>query len=523
MGTLVFAQVDILRPQHPLSFSRGEALTAGAQGMMAFFYNPAAFAEKNEFNVSSALHVSIDSQLAELLVDLVTSSGTSLYGDAGSLPTELQDLVESLVDVGSWLQEADPNELKAGALKVGEYLENTNPVRSNQFDAGGSGEVPLSPESLLIAVLNSQIVEEDQNGDSTLTNLIAAIDEGVEETGGTSFEEFNRENDGPENWKSVLNAAVRKAKDVLPGGEAHIGIATSISYTGDLGGGLGLGIGLFANLDGVMKGANFLASRGRLYNTITLAGGVSVPLGPVSVGLMVRPTLIGYTNINPLDVISKGSADVGNLLSNAYYSGIYFGVDAGVLWDVFDDNFLTLGATVKDLLPIPIQWTSTNNAVDYVAGLSAFQLLGPNRVSNPENLYQPPPLKVNLGAQLLFQSNEEFWSWLGAFKLNLDVHDLFGFIRHLDYNLIASDIVTYGTGYEIFNFVRLGAEATLLGDILSARIGFGGGFLSFGTGLHLGPFATNIGFGLSDLKADYTGGELRFKQVAVNIEVALRF
>lgn len=299
MGTLVFAQVDILRPQHPLSFSRGEALTAGAQGMMAFFYNPAAFAEKNEFNVSTALHVSIDSQLAKLLGDLITSSGTSLYGEAGALPDQLQDLVESLVDIGSWLQEADVNGLKSGARKVGEYLETINPRRSDQFDEGGSGAVPLSPESLLIAVLNSQIVEEGQGGHSTLTNLIDAIDEGVEETGGTSFEEFNRANDGPENWRSVLDAAVEKAKDVLPGGEAHIGLAASVSYTGAITEGLGIGVGLFANLDGVMKGANFLASRGRLYNTITLAGGVSIPLGPLSVGLTVRPTLIGYTNINP--------------------------------------------------------------------------------------------------------------------------------------------------------------------------------------------------------------------------------
>ncbi|MGI9257143.1 MAG: hypothetical protein ACR2PY_09445 [Salinispira sp.] len=513
-GVSLFAQMDIFQPPTASAFSQGGALTAGAEGRMAFYYNPANFGKRDEFTLFSvSVNVFMDQSLTKLLDKLIFSP-TSLSDDV--LPAALEELGSSLSEVSQWLGDASENELFAAAKGVSDYLKDIDPALAAQFEQLGSGE--FDNEQLLRAILAAPIFDEAPDGDSNLTNVIEALSDGIEEAGGKAFDDYNTD------WKNDINKTVRNARDILAGGKAQIGVYGNISYTGKItDDGFGLGLGFFTSLNASMNGDNLLAGKARFMNYVTFAGGVSFPIGPVNLGVQVRPTILGYVDINPLDLLSSENPDLASFLTNSYYTGFYLGLDAGLSWDVFDDGFLTLGAVLKDILPLTIQWSGFSNIDTFLASIqNSSDIEGDVPVSDNTALYQIPPLKFNIGAQILLDIDEPGWEWFGQLKISADVHDLFGFIRYIDYNPVFGDVITFGEQYDLLNYIRFGTELQLFGEILNVRAGFGGGFLSAGLGLNLAIFELNAGVGLSDLKANYEGGDLEFRQIGWSVEAVVR-
>lgn len=533
-----FAQLDPFMPPNPITFAQGGAFTANAEGMNSFFYNPAGFRhEKGELTLTS---VGVYAMLDRAILDL---AGALLGGDSGEasfstrqseseLPAELQGLglegvFTEVESVSTWLEDVNTADPEAGDAAISAALDQIATMDPSLADdiselqtAIENGE-EVSPEQLAGAIISSPIFEEGESGNSNLTEIIKAMDEAATEESdknGTSVPTAD-ESLG-EGWEDSVDAAVAEAKKSIPSGQMRFGALAGIAYSGN-----GLGIGLFVNVDGTFNGDTILSTRGRVLSSVAAVGGLSLPIGPFSVGAQLRPTILGYADVNPSQILMQqlggGSEseemDIASIVGGAVYSGLYIGLDAGALYDL---GPFTFGVAVKDLLPIPVQWSSHEGVEQYWAALISGKFLGGDKVTDASDLYQIPPMKVNVGAQ--FNPDLGPLSWIVDPRVNVDIHDLFGFLRYINEEGVQKDKATYGTSYNFVERLHVGAEAAFLGGLASVRGGFYGDFLSAGLGIHLLFLDINAGVGLSQLEKN-EAGEWAFKQLGASVEFAVRF
>jgi hypothetical protein len=508
IGSAAFAQLDPFMPPNPITFGQGGAFTANAEGMNAFFYNPAGFRhDEGELTLTSVgVYTMIDRSLLDLVMDLAgIDSGGSRQSEELPLPPGLDVLVGDLTVVADWLGGLDQAELDDAIAAAQTSLEDIDPALAYILnDPSG-----VTEEELALIVLEADIFSDtDNDGTTNLVEILIAMDTAV---GGGGTLEAALVAEGSS--LSEMNDNVKEAEDSIPGGEMRLGALAGIAYTGH-----GLGIGLFVSADGTFNGDNILNTKGRMLTSITLAGGYAFPLGPITIGAQLRPTILGYTDIYPAELLLSGGSDMASIFGEAFYTGFYLGLDAGALFDL---GPFTFGLAVKDMLPIPVKWTSYDGYEEYLAGLSAGSFFGPNEVSQ-DGLYQIPVMKVNVGAQ--FHPDLGPLSWIIDPRVNLDIHDLFGFLRYInqDENPLTADKATLGTGYNFIKRLHVGAEAAFLGGLVSARGGFYGDYLNAGIGFHLLFLDINAAVGASNLEKN-AEGNFAFRQIGVSLEAALRF
>ena len=540
IGSSVFAQLDLFMPPHPITFGMGGAFTADPAGITSFFYNPAGFAsEEGEMTITSAtVYALFDPALVPLIEKLLngavaipspttsarqsppTPPGGGIPGGfAGLLPEGLLDLANQLSGVSNWLNELEGAEKTAATsaavrqlIELDEGLADLLPDPDNAEEIGN-----LDQQALIEAFVDSPILEEnEETQNSNLVEILDAMNEAAaaaaaEEGRAGDYEDIGDSlgtTDGTD-WKTSLNSTVKKSRESMPGGSIRLGGLVSVAYAGN-----GFGVGLFVGADAPLNGKTLLSTKGRVVTNISLAGGFAIPIGPFTIGAQIRPMLLGYTDINPIQALLK--KDPALLIQGTVYTGIYVGVDVGALLDL---SPFTLGLAIKDILPLPVQWSSYNGFTEYLTGLSQFQPLGTGTVSAEEQktLYQIPPLKVNFGVKF----HPDFATDVIDWKINADIQDVFGFIRYLEYNPHTGDKATLGDGYDFLDYLHVGTELSFLDGLAAVRAGFGDGFLSAGLGLDLWILDINVAGGLSDLREN-AQGNLEFKQAGFSIEVALR-
>ncbi|AHC14535.1 hypothetical protein [Salinispira pacifica] len=534
-----FAQLDPFMPPNPITFAQGGAFTANAEGMNSFFYNPAGFRhEKGELTLTSVgVYAMLDRAILDLAGAMLGGSpdgaSFSTRQSGSELPSELQglgldELFTEVEDVAAWLGEvgdADPDAGDAAVSAALDEIAQMDPSLADDIQdlqtAIENGE-EVSTEQLTGAILSSPIFEEnEETGNSNLTEIIKAMDKAAGEESAKNGTSVPTADDSlGDGWEDSVDAAVAEAKESIPSGQMRFGALAGIAYSGN-----GLGLGLFVNVDGTFNGDTILSTRGRVLSSVTAVGGLSFPVGPFSVGAQLRPTILGYADVNPSQILMQqlggGSEseemDIASIVGGAVYSGLYIGLDAGALYDL---GPFTFGLTVKDLLPIPVQWSSHESVEQYAAALSGGALLGGEPVDDASDLYKIPPMKVNVGAQ--FNPDLGPLSWIVDPRVNVDIHDLFGFLRYINEEGVQKDKATYGTSYNFVERLHVGAEAAFLGGLASVRGGFYGDFLNAGLGIHLLFLDINAGVGLSQLEKN-AAGEWVFKQLGLSAEVAIRF
>ncbi len=509
IGSAAFTQLDPFMPPNPITFAQGGAFTANAEGMNAFFYNPAGFRHDNgELTLTS---VGVYSLIDRSLLDLVLSttgvaSGVSRQSELGLPPgyEELEALAADLVNVSDWysgLTVDDQQRVIDAAIVEIESIDS-------ELAASLGDTSNLTQEELIVIVLESPIFEDGADGETNLTNILQAMDGAtVDVAAGDLTTQL-----GGVGWETTMDSNARAAKETIPGGEMRIGALAGVAYTGN-----GIGLGLFINADGSFDGDTILNSKGRFMTSVSLAGGLAIPIGPFTVGAQVRPTILGYTDIYPAELL-LGGGDPSAIFGSAVYTGFYLGVDAGALYDL---GPFTFGVAVKDILPF-VQWSSYASFDEYLAGLQGGQLLSPEKVASQDGLYKIPFAKINVGAQ--FHPNLGPLNWIVDPRINVDIHDVLGFFRYInqEQNPLEADKATLGTGYDILELLHIGAEADFLGGLLSARAGFYGDYLTAGIGAHLLFLDINAAVGASDL-GETPDGNVAFRQLGLSLEVALRF
>ncbi len=517
-GSMLFAQLDPFMPPNPITFAQGGAFTAYAEGMNAFFYNPAGFRqERGELTLTSiGVYALIDESLLELAMNL--NASPSISSRQSEVPAGLEGfegLIDNVEDVGDWLGTLDTAGQDAAITAALDQIKTLDPELSDlvdqvqaDIDAGAEPNI----DAILPVLLESPILEEQAGGSSGLTSIIQAMDD-ASGSGYTTYYATNNPDD-TNGWQDNVDSSVSAAKDSIPSGEMRFGALAGVAWSGN-----GLGFGLFVNADGTFKGETILSTKGRIINSITLVGGLSLPVGPFSIGAQIRPTILGYTDINPAVVLASlaggenQDVDIMSLFGNTVYTGLYLGLDAGALYDL---GPFTFGVAIKDLLPIPVRWSSYEGIEEYTQGLSGGNFFGPGELDEGTRVYQVPPLKINVGAQ--FNPNLGPLNWIVDPRVNVDIHDLLGFLRYINED---RDQATLGESYNIIERLRVGAQAAFLGGLATARAGFYGDYLNAGIGVHLLFLDVNAGVGLSQLEETDDG--FAFQQLGVTFEAAIRF
>lgn len=537
-----FAQTDIFFPSQAITFGQGGAYTADAEGMNSFFYNPAGFARGSEFSISANAYASAHRSLWRFLDKQFLGNtgifGTSSKGISSASRQSFGDgdfegilgefgvtdaLYEQVDIVFGAIMEADFNSSEDYSTGPGAFFSDllNNPNVSNALSNAG---LPSSKIDALIEDLGNLESDNIQEALGTIISEVAPVLSQAEvitsilDTAASMYaDEFNNGNppkkDDKTYDKDVVAAEAKKMEENFPSGNMRVGGLLAVAYSGH-----GLGFGLFANVDGTFNGANILATKGRAFTTLTFAAGFAFPLGPVTLGAQVRPTLLGYANVDPSSMISSlmggEAAEFGitSVLNDGIYTGFRIGVDIGALLDLGPFSF---GVAVKDIIPFQLQEVTKYDAdelVDQISG-GEFPLGTGSTDFDQSKLYQVPPLKVNVGAS--------FHPDLGAFskiidpKINVDIHDLFGFLRDKD------DIINEKAS--ILNYLNAGAEVKFL-QFISARAGWNGGFdggaLTAGLGLRLLFLDINAGIAASNPQT--INGNFSFGNLGLSAEVAIR-
>ncbi|NCN05963.1 MAG: conjugal transfer protein TraF [Spirochaetales bacterium] len=493
------AQVDPFMPPHPITMGQGGAFTANPEGFNSFYYNPAGFAREGEFTLLSLSgYAFADQGLVNLMLDALRGEGALA---ASSRATEEDDFLASLgisaelagqfEALGTWASDLTTAQQES-ALTA---LKDANYVTQEQIDAAGDDFGALA-----VALL--PLISDPDEFAAAINTASSAADGGTS----LSYTSYN---------ESTFKAELTKANNsnALPSGNVRAGANLGIAYAGN-----GFGIGLFAGADATFTGANLLASRGRIMNTLTLAVGFAFPIGPVTLGVQARPTILGYSDVNPAPFIlsaqSGGSTDVSSLIGDIY-TGFRIGLDVGALMDL---GPFTFGAVLKDIIPFQLTSASRYTLDQYGSEWLVAPPLGTGADLSPaeiEALYSVPPMKFNLGAS--------FHPDLGVFaniidpRVSIDIHDVFGFVRKADENTLISEDRT------ILNHINVGADIKIL-RFISARAGYtgtGGGGLTAGLGLKLFFLDLNAAVAATELKE--VNGEYQFKNIGFSFETAFRF
>jgi len=512
----IMAQVDPFMPLNPVTLGQGGSFTASAEGYNAFFFNPAGFAKKSELTVLSINPYGImDVQMFDLLMsilggdDPLASADSSkaiskdFSSDLEEASSGLTDLLASVSDgLTSFIADAGTDNLNAGI----ESLIASNPEYSDLEDLITED---MSSEDLISVVLQSGI---------DISELGTLVDDLIAEVADAAG--LNAADYGLENLGTDMDVAIKDLEDVLnsyfPSGNMRFGISTGIGWVGG-----GLGLGAFFSTEANIvtpDDSSLLSATGSILSTVSFVGGGAFELfDGFNLGFSIRPTFLAYANVDPLTVMSQFLSDssdttqvLESILASSLYRGVYLGVDLGALWDL---GPFTLGAALKDVLPLPITYYSTDLS-DMDAAVIASKLFDFSTdllVGDSSDLYQVPAMKLNLGAQ--FHPDLGSINDLLDLRVGLDFMDVFGFLRDS-----STDVALLGESYDFLDHINLGAQLKLL-NFISIRAGFYQAALAGGVGIQLPIVDLNIAGVLSDL--DFETGS--FSEIGASIEVAIRF
>ena len=545
-----FAQFDDpFMPQNPIVMGQGGSFVANAEGYNAFFNNPAGFARGGELTLTSInAWAFVDRRLLEFALEMLQGNGPS-FPSASIVSRQTQDELSA-----SFLQEAlgqeayDQIAQAFGEEAVGQLDETVGALV--QFAEDNPDDI----ETVLQDTVTNLEEQAAANPDSGLNELVTALEAATSgeeidpaslvsvvgagldtvEIVVDSFVQAVEENPNDLAVPTVTNAEGETVaisgsqltevfRSALPGGTIRAGAMVGLaSWVGS-----GVGFGVFANAATNITGETILNSRGRAFVNLTGVFGLSFNiLEGLSVGASIRPSLLGYTNINPSSLIGdflgapeggEAADPIATLFNRGIFYGGTVGLDVGALWDI---GPFTLGAAFKDLVRIGPDYSKLTLAdFENISGpqdvLTVLEQ-GGSEITDPNFVPWIPPLNISVGAQ--FHPDLGVLSFLIDPRVSVDIRDMFEFIRILQ--LPESD--PRRAEWTVLDMLHIGAEVTFL-EFATVRAGIYRDFLSAGVGLKLL---------FMDVNAAITGdfdpyalqeGQLEFGTVGASIEAAIRF
>jgi len=488
-GTQVFGQFDPFDPQNPTVMGQGGSFTANAEGYNAFFHNPAGFARKGDFTLTSInTWAFMDRQIFDLIVKLATEGmpdgGEPAMQTVSSKETTEEDPFASI----NWEDYGIDPETGEELLRQVEEIETWVSEQSEEDLTTLFEEITENSEVLADIDLENVEGIDDIIEQVDVEDIFTLLDE-IEEADPT-FPVKSEE------LKETINAA-------LPGGNIRVGAMAGLGWVGK-----GIGLGAFFNTEVNLKGENILFAKGKAYNTTTFVGGLGLNFGNLSVGGAVRPSLLSYTVVEPYPIIQSlmfgdGSEEmsVASIFANQIFYGWGLAFDVGALYDL---GPLTFGLAVKDLFGTQYDYRKS----DFDPFLEAIQ-----QVSLPEGeeLTEEEaasawkvPMKISVGAQ--FHPNLGFLRYIIDPRVSLDIVDLTGFLHAKE----------AGENFNALDMIHFGSEVKLL-SLLKVRAGYYGGYLSGGLGLKLLFLDVNAA-----VAGDFDS-EGNFSNIGGSIEAAIRF
>jgi len=471
---------DPFQPANPIVMGRGGSFTATASGYNSFFYNPAGFARDGELTLTSAnVWAFTDRNLVSLAWDAATTGLSSLLpapaGSSRAVPAEFAGLEDYFTDLADWV---------AGAAGAGADLE------AIIVAATGDTDISITSESDLADIIAAAGTED-------VIAFLEAVEQAATDAG------------YPLPPVDDLKAAIAST---LPSGYLRVGGMVGIGYVGN-----GIGLGLFANTEGVVgeDGTNLLQATGMAFNTITFVGGLGLSFGNLHLGLAIRPTIFGYSEISAAPIVSSYLAsgsldgfDISTIFANSVYFGSGLAVDVGALYELGPFSF---GIAAKDLLGTQIAYRTTTFDEYYQAIIAASLPLGSALTDEEEDAAWSIPMKVNVGAE--FHPDLGVVSFLFDPSISVDLLDLSLALRTFQ----AGDQMTTD---QILSMLNFGGEMNLL-RFLSVRGGYYGGYLSAGIGLDI--FVVDINAAIAGDFGRDADDQWGFSNVGGSVEVAFRF
>lgn len=505
---ILFAQADPFLPPTPVAVGQGGAFTANAEGMNAFFYNPAGFARDGEFTLLSVTPWAfMDKSLLDFLIK--TFDLASGEEPAGSVSRQLdpgtleqfglsEDDLTGLEDIAAWGGKLTPEQQEAAVKSVAESEDLKTQLKDAGLPEDTFSKLLEDPSGEISDEALSEILVTVLSNPTIMTTALEAASDGAESEGADELDTSSAQ---------ALADKLDPAKNPkIPSGNLRAGAQVALGYVGH-----GFGLGAFVTADAQFRGKNLFGTKGRILNTVTLAAGLAFPIGPITLGAQVRPTFMGYSNVNPSSLISSlsggGEPDLQALIGDVY-TGFRIGVDVGALWDI---GPFTLGAAIKDILPFKLQQATKYTGEEYLSLLTAGELpLNTGAPVPDEELYDVPPFKLNVGAS--FHPDLGALSVLFDPRISVDVRDLIGIIR-------AGNDDAY-LDPTVWDFLNIGAEVKIL-RFASFRAGMYDGYLTAGVGAHLLFLDINAAIAVSGLNTDLE--PVQFKNIGFTLETAIRF
>jgi hypothetical protein len=475
----VFPQpFDPFQPANPIVMGRGGSFTATASGYNSFFYNPAGFARDGELTLTSAnLWAFMDRDLISFAQDLIGSSlgflpsPTAAASSRALDPAALEGLGDFATDFSDWV---------TGAAGAGADLQ------AILVDATGDAGIIITSESDLADIIAAAGVED-------LIAFLEAVEQAATDAGYP--------------LPFTVDELEAAAAAALPNGYLRAGAMAGIGYVGN-----GIGLGLFANAEGIIDGTNLLQANGTAFNTITFVGGLGLSFGNLHLGIAIRPTIFGYAEIAAAPILmgylAGGELDIATLFANTVFFGSGLGLDAGALYELGPFSF---GFAMKDFLGTKIAYRTTTFDEYYQAIIAASLPLGNPLTADQESAAWTIPMKVNVGAQ--FHPDLGVVSFLFDPSVSVDLLDLSLALRTFQ----AGQQMTTDQVLSMLNF---GGEINLF-RFLSIRGGYYGGYLSAGVGVDM--YVAELQAAVAGDFGRDAAGQWGFSNVGASLEFAFRF
>lgn len=471
---------DPFLPTHPIVLGRGGSFIATANGYNTFFFNPAGFAADGEFTLASATLWAFTNQ--ETISFAQDIAGDLLGLSAAAPPVDLPDGSRAILDPE--LLEDLEGDLDA----LTDWIESTPPEVTEQIiqDVLDDPDYQFDSEDDLAEFIASA-------GEQDIISFLESVEAAAADSG----------------YPLPVTVADLEAKiaAALPSGYVKAGAMAGIGYAGG-----GIGLGVFANVEGEVDGSNLLQATGTTYNTITFVGGLGLSFGSLDLGVALRPIILGYSDISmgPLIAGYLSSGDVPDLQS-VFTSTVYFGsglaVDVGAKYHL---GPFAIGVAVKDLLGTRLVYRKSAFD-DYLGALQELALPNGEQLTDAEQaVARTIPMKTSVGVEL--HPDLGAMSKIIDPSVSADIVDLFAVARAArnQESFVLQDAI---------EMVHVGGQVRLL-DLLNLQAGYYGGYLAGGVGLRVLFIDVNAA-----VAGDFgrTDGAWGFTNVGGSLEVAIRF
>lgn len=275
------------------------------------------------------------------------------------------------------------------------------------------------------------------------------------------------------------------------------------------------GLGLAANVvaDAFMTGANALDVKGFVTVNASLVAGLALDVLKLSddfvltVGGDVRPNIRYFTPLKAtslFDILSimdtdPGMAEILNALGDMHQS-IGMGIDLGAKLKM---GPFTVGLSIRDLFGT--KYNSYKMPMgDFVTALDSGSIPDVSELGTEDDkVAWYVPMNITLGA-----------AWRPFY--NSGLKSLIDPVVHVD---LADPFKVINEQLSPWALLHVGAEAKLLGGLLSARLGLNQGYVTAGAGIHLIFIDVNASIFTREL-GSYAGDK---PSMGMSVEAALRF